>query len=146
MFKTIFRYLIFFTILVTVTYQLHDTLTELKLIPKGIVKLIFPEKKSKPTIKNEDINNQVEIINANSYELIVKKVNYFSGYNKDDDGTINSQHKSAALYALKKNNTTQLELYTRDGFLITKEGVVDFDLPKTYDSHNSQGGIRGIFI
>ena len=145
MFKTIFRYLIFFTILVTVTYQLHDTLTELKLIPKGIVKLIFPEKKSKPTIKNEDINNQVEIINANSYELIVKKVNYFSGYNKDDDGTINSQHKSAALYALKKNNTTQLELYTRDGFLITKEGVVDFDLPKTYDSHNSQGGIRGIF-
>ena len=145
MFKTIFKYLIYFIILVIVIYQLHDTITELKLIPKGIVKLIFPEKKSEPIIKNKDINNQVEIINANSYELIVKKVNYFSGYNKDDYGTINSQHKSAALYALKKNNTTQLELYTRDGFLITKEGVVDFDLPKTYDSHNSQGGIRGIF-
>lgn len=145
MLKTIFKYLISFIILVTVTYQLHDTITELKLIPKGIVKLIFPEKKSEPIIKNKNINNQVEIINANSYELIVKKVDYFSGYNKDDDGTINSQHKSAALYALKKNNTTQLELYTRDGFLITKEGVVDFDLPKTYDSHNSQGGIRGIF-
>ena len=145
MFKNTLKYLIFLVILVTVTYQLHDTLTQLKLIPKGIVKIIFPETKSKPIIKDKDINNQVEIINANSYELIVKKINYFSGYNKDDDGTINSQHKSAALYGLKKNNTTQLELYTRDGFLITKEGMIDFDLPKTYDSHNSQGGIRGIF-
>jgi len=63
--------------LVTVTYQLHDTITELKLIPKGIVKLIFPETKSKPIIKNKDINNQVEIINANSYELIVKKLIIF---------------------------------------------------------------------
>ena len=145
MIKTTFRYLIFFIILVTVTYQLHDTITELKLIPKGIVKLIFTEKKSKPIIKNEDNNNQAEIINANSYDLVVKKINYFSGYNKDSDGKMNPQHKSAALYAVKKNNTNQLELYTRDGFLITKDGVEDFELPKTYDVHNSQGGIRGIF-
>ena len=72
MIKTTFRYLIFFIILVTVTYQLHDTITELKLIPKGIVKLIFTEKKSKPIIEDEDDNNQTEIINANSYDLIVK--------------------------------------------------------------------------
>ena len=145
MIKTTLRYLIFFIISVTVTYQLHDTITELKLIPKGIVKLIFTEKKSKPIIEDEDDNNQTEIINANSYDLIVKKINYFSGYNKDSDGKINPQHKSAALYVVKKNNTNQLELYTRDGFLITKEGVEDFKLPKTYDAHNSQGGIRGIF-
>ena len=53
--------------------------------------------------------------------LVVKKINYFSGYNKDSDGKTNPQHKSAALYVVKKNNTNQLELYTRDGFLITKE-------------------------
>ena len=47
MIKTTLRYLIFFKISVTVTYQLHDTITELKLIPKGIVKLIFTEKKIK---------------------------------------------------------------------------------------------------
>ena len=145
MLKIIFKYLIILVLSVTVTYQLHDKLTQLKLIPKGIVKLIFPEKKEIPIIENENINDQIEIINANSFELTVKKIDYFSGYNKDAQGKMNPQHKSAAFYATKKNNDTQLELYTRDGFLITKEGVVDFDLPKTYDSHNSQGGIRGIF-
>ena len=63
----------------------------------------------------------------------------------DESGKMNPQHKSAALYAFKEDNITKLELYTRDGFLITKEGVNQFELPNYYDSHNSQGGIRGIF-
>ena len=143
--KFFFKYLIICIASVTLAYQFHESLTQLKLIPKGLAKLIFLEKKTKPIIENISVNDQVETINANSFELKVKKVDYFSGYNKDGDGKMNPQHKSAALYVVKKNNTNQLELYTRDGFLITKEGVENFDLPKNYDAHNSQGGIRGIF-
>ena len=45
MLKSAFKYLVVFAISVIISYQFHDNLTQLKLIPKGIVKLFFPEKK-----------------------------------------------------------------------------------------------------
>ena len=81
-------------------------------------------------MKKKNIVEKSEILNTNSFELKITKIDYFSGYNKNKEGEMNPQHKSAALYGINKDNTTQLELYTRDGFLITKEGVKTFDLPK----------------
>ncbi len=144
MFKSVTKYLIVFVLSIIFSLLFHEKLIQLKLIPKGFVKLIFPETKIKPKIEKKE-KNQNEIINANSFELEIEKINYFSGYNMDESGKMNPQHKSAALYAFKEDNITKLELYTRDGFLITKEGVNQFELPNYYDSHNSQGGIRGIF-
>ena len=144
MFKSVTKYLIVFVLSIIFSLLFHEKLIQLKLIPKGFVKLIFPETKIKPKIKKIE-NNQNEIINANSFELEIEKIEYFSGYNIDENGKMNSQHKSAALYAFEEDNITKLELYTRDGFIITKEGVNQFELPNYYDSHNSQGGIRGIF-
>ena len=63
MFKFVLKYLIIFIISVIFVYQFQDTLTKLKLIPKGVTKLIFLEKKIKPTIENKNIKDQIEIIN-----------------------------------------------------------------------------------
>lgn len=146
MFKSSLKYLVIFIFSILIVSQFQDSLNQLKLIPKGIVKLLFPEKKTQPSTDQKEINDKIETINANSFELKVKKVSYFSGYNKDKDGKMNPQHKSAALYAVSDQNNTFLELYTRDGFLITQNETKQFKLPNIYDSHNSQGGIRGIFF
>ena len=72
--KFFFKYLIICIASVILAYQFHESLTQLKLIPKGLAKLIFPEKKTKPIIENISVNDQVETIDANSFELKVKKV------------------------------------------------------------------------
>ena len=120
MFKSSLKYLVIFIFSILIVSQFQNSLNQLKLIPKGIVKLLFPEKKTQPSTNQKEINDKIETINANSFELKVKKVSYFSGYNKDKDGKMNPQHKSAALYAVSDQNNTFLELYTRDGFLITQ--------------------------
>jgi|TARA_Y100000389_G_scaffold204319_1_gene256220 hypothetical protein len=146
MIKSIFKYLLIFFVSIVIVYQFQGTISKLRLIPTGILKLVFPEVKVKPSIDKEIFNAKTEIINANSFEIYINEIDYFSGYNKDEDGNMYAQHKSSALYGSKSKNDTFLELYTRDGFLITKDSVKKFDLPKYYDSHNSQGGIRGIFF
>ena len=146
MFKSVIKYLLVFFVSIAFVYQFQGTISKLRLIPTGFLKLIFPEEKKEPTIDKEVFSPKTEIINANSFEVHVSELEYFSGYNKNKDGTMHAQHKSSALYANKTNQETLLELYTRDGFLITKDGITKFDLPKNYDSHNSQGGIRGIFF
>ena len=146
MIKSIFKYLLIFFVSIVIVYQFQGTISKLRLIPTGILKLVFPEVKVKPSIDKEIFNAKTEIINANSFEIYINEIDYFSGYNKDEDGNMYAQHKSSALYGSKSKNDTFLELYTRDGFLITKDSVKKFDLPKYYDSHNSQGGIRGIFL
>ena len=145
MLKSIIKYSFIFLVSVLAVYQFNDTIAQLRLIPKGIIKIIFPEKKTKPSVKSDNKDKQIEIVNANSFEVHFQKIDYFSGYNKDEDGKINLQHKSSALYGFKKNDKTILELYTRNGFLITKQGIKRFKLPNSFDSHNSAGGIRGIF-
>jgi len=145
MFKSIIKYLFIFLIAIVISYQFQGLISQLRLIPKGIVKLIFPEKKIKPDIERKDTPSKTEIINANSFEVHYEIVESFSGYNKDKNGNFHNQHNSAGFYASKINNKTNLELYTRDGFLITAEEIKQFKLPNNYDSHNSKGGIRGIF-
>lgn len=145
MFKSIVKYFLIFLIAIAVVYQFQSSIAKLRLIPKGIVKLIFPEKKVKPNIEKEAAPSEKEIINANSFEVHYEMVKSFSGYNKDKDGKLHEQHKSAALFASKENNRTNLELYTRNGFLITGKKIKQFKLPNNYDSHNSKGGIRGVF-
>jgi hypothetical protein len=146
MLKSIIKYSFIFLISVFVVYQFQGTIGQLRLIPKGIVKLIFPEKKIKPSLKSDNLNGEIEIINANSFEVHFKKMNYFSGFNKDEEDKVNPQHKSSALYGFKKKDKTHLELYTRNGFLVTKQGIKKFKLPNNFDSHNSAGGIRGVFF
>ena len=146
MFKSVIKYLLVFFVSIAFVYQFQGTISKLRLIPTGFLKLIFPQEKKEPTIDKEVFSPKTEIINANSFEVHVSELEYFSGYNKNKDGTMHAQHKSSALYASITNQETFLELYTRDGFLITKDGITKFDLPKNYDSHNSQGGIRGIFF
>ena len=145
MFKSIIKYFFVFIVSVLVVYQFQGYIAQLRLIPKGIVKLIYPEKKIKPSINIDNLEDQTESISANSFEVDIKKIDYFSGYNKDKDENINLQHKSSALFGFKENNETFLELFTRNGFLITKNGIKKFELPNNYDSHNSAGGIRGVF-
>jgi len=146
MFKSLIKFIFIFLVSVAVVYQFQGYISQLRLIPTGFLKLIFPEKKTLPTIEKNKSSQKVEIIYANSFEIHVNEIDYFSGYNKRKDGSMNNQHRSAALYAVKINNETSLELYTRDGFLITKNNIKQFDLPNSYDSHNSHGGIRGIFF
>ncbi len=145
MVKSIIKYFFVFIVSVLVVYQFQGYIAQLRLIPKGIVKIIYPEKKIKPSINKKILENKTKSISANSFEVDITKIDYFSGYNKDEAGNINLQHKSSALFGFKENNETFLELYTRDGFLITKNGVKKFKLPNNYDSHNSAGGIRGVF-
>ena len=64
MFKSVTKYLIVFVLSIIFSLLFHEKLIQLKLIPKGFVKLIFPEKKIKPKIEKKG-NNQNEIINAN---------------------------------------------------------------------------------
>ena len=148
MFKSLIKYLVVFLISVAVVYQYQGYIAQIRLIPVGIIKLIFPEDRVEPLINNNISKDNLtsEILSANSFEVYVDEVPYFSGYNKNQDGSLNSQHKSAGLYGKFINNETLLELYTRDGSLITKSKISQFDLPRNYDSHNSQGGIRGIFF
>ena len=161
MFKSFFKYFSILFISLIIFSIFPNTFSQLRLVPKGIVKYFFPEKKNIPTINSkesykdsiEGTNDNkkakslelIETINANSFQLNIEKIKYFSGYNRDQDGKQNSQHKSAGFFGFKKKNKTVLELYTSDGFVISEEGIKQFNLPKSYDSHNSQGGIRGIF-
>jgi len=148
MLKALIKYLAIFLISVAVVYQYQGYIAKLRLIPVGIIKLIFPEKRVEPIIDKNIPEDKLtsKILSANSFKVYVDEVDYFAGYNKNQDGSLNNQHKSAGLYGKHLNNKTLLELYTRDGSLITKNKISQFDLPRNYDSHNSQGGIRGIFF
>lgn len=145
MFRSVLKYFFIFFVAIAVSYQFQGSIEQLRLIPKGIIKFIFPEKKLSPNIERETTSNEIEVINANSFEVEYEIVKSFSGYNKDKNNKFNDQHNSAGFYAFRKNNQTNLELYTRNGFLITDQEIKQFKLPNTFDSHNSKGGIRGIF-
>ena len=148
MLKSILKYLFIFLISIVVVYQFQGYISQLRLIPTGLIKLIFPENRVEPVIEKNISKDKLtsEILNANSFEVYIDEVDYLAGYNKNQDGSMNNQHKSAGLYGTHFNNKTLLELYTRDGFLITESKTSQFILPRNYDSHNSQGGIRGIFF
>ena len=147
MLRSIIKYLIIIIFTALLTFQFSAQLAKIRLIPVGLIKFIFPENKVKPIIETKEKNQPLEkILNANSFNIYYSEVDYFSGYNINSDGSPNYQHRSSGFFGSYKNNEIYLELYTRDGFLITKNNVEQFQLPRFYDSHNSHGGIRGIFF
>ena len=70
-------------------------------MPQGILKLFVKEKRSDPTIETNNTKDTKESVFANSFELEITNVKNFSGFNKNIDGSQNSQHKSAALLVQK---------------------------------------------
>jgi len=147
MLRSTIKYLIIIILTALITFQFSAQFAKVRLIPVGLIKLIFPEKKVKPIIEKKDKKESLDkMLNANSFHIYYSEVDYFSGYNVNSDGSPNYQHRSAGFFGSYINNNVYLELYTRDGFVITKSNIVQFDLPRFYDSHNSHGGIRGIFF
>lgn len=90
LFKLLIKFLFIFLISVAVVYQYQGYIAQLRLIPVGIIKLIFPEDRIEPLInKNISKDNLTsETLSANSFEVYVDEVPYFSGYNKNQDGSI----------------------------------------------------------
>ncbi len=147
MFRSIIKYLIIVIFTIFITFQFSAEIAKVRLIPVGLIKFIFPENKVEPTIEiNEKKESSEKMLNANSFLIYYSEVDYFSGYNINSDGSPNFQHRSAGFFGSNENSDVYLELYTRDGFLITKNKTQQFQLPRFYDSHNAHGGIRGIFF
>ena len=81
MLRSIIKYLIIVIFTALLTYQFSAEFAKIRLIPVGIVKLIFPENKVKPTIGTKDKKESLEkILNANSFYVHYNEVDYFSGY------------------------------------------------------------------
>ena len=78
--------------------------------------------------------------------MYINELSEFAGYNIEPDGSTNNQHKSAGLFGEIINGKTILKLFLRDGSVIENGIIKSFDLPKNFDPHNSNGGIRGVFF
>ena len=146
MIKKFLIYILFFILSVLIGFKFQNQILQIILVPQGIFKLFVKEDRLDPTIEINTPQDTKESIFANSFEIEVRNVKNFSGFNKNVDGSQNPQHKSAALYGSKVNRNTYLELFTRDGFIINKNKVEKIEIPNFYDPHNSQGGIRGVFF
>ena len=145
-----FRFLIkYFTISLVIIFLLSlfpNITTTVRFTLVSIVKNIFPDEKIKPIVDNTKLEKPHETISANSFEIYTSELNSFAGYNINSDGSTNNQHKSSGLYGEISNGKTILKLFTRDGSVIENGTVNSFELPRNFDPHNSNGGIRGIFF
>ena len=133
---------------VSISYQFPGILDFPKTYVAGIKHILVGEKIEKPTLTNDKYKHKKNI-SANYFTITVETVDYLSTKiisNEDNKNKIKYQHMSSALYAKKIDGKTELSLFTRDGHQITKNGLKKYKLPKTYDPHNSAGGLRGIFF
>ena len=133
MIKKFLIYIFFFILSVLIGFKLQNQILQIILVPQGILKLFVKEKRSDPTIETNNTKDTKESVFANSFELEITNVKNFSGFNKNIDGSQNSQHKSAALYGSKVNENTYLELFTRDGFIFVNNEVEKLEIPNFYD-------------
>ena len=148
MFKKLFLYIFFFLLSVLIGFKFQNQVHNIILIPQGIFKVFFKERRIEPNIKIKNFTNDQTSIFANSFELVIENLENFSGFTKDENNIENPQHKSAGLYASKINGETYIELFTRDGHIINNKNknIEKLELPNFYDPHNTQGGIRGVFF
>ena len=78
-------------------------------------------------------SNQFVEFEANSFSVILSKVKSFSG-------------KSASLImSINENDETEFEIFTQDGFIITKNNKLAIDLPLFYYD-KQDGGIKSVFL
>ena len=54
MLRSFAKYFVVFLIAIIISYQYHGYLTQLKLIPTGIINLVYPDKKIKPLVSKKD--------------------------------------------------------------------------------------------
>ena len=66
--------------------------------------------------------------------------------NKAKVGKIAFQHQSAGFYIVKDNEEKIFKIFTRDGNVISNNGIKKYKLPPSYSVHNGKGGIRGVFF
>ena len=146
MIRSFIKYLIltFFLIIIFAVYP--QLINSIRFTTLSVLKNIFTNERDEPVIQNLSKKNDFKIINSNSFEIKVRNLDNFAGYNINSDGSINNQHKSAGLFGEFKEDKVNLKLFTRDGFVIENGVAKAFDLPRNYDPHNSAGGIRGIFF
>ena len=80
MLKALIKYLAIFLISVAVVYQYQGYIAKLRLIPVGIIKLIFPEKRVEPIIDKNIPEDKLtsKILSANSFKVYVDEVDYFA--------------------------------------------------------------------
>jgi hypothetical protein len=127
------------------TKQFPQIFDLIKGVSSGVKHSIDPPKIS----KDFKINNEIEInekISTNSFTMSIKNTQDTSIKDllKDRDAT--NQHVNAGLYGKKIDGKVHIRFFTRNGFEINNGVVTQYSLPKTYDPHNSKGGIRGIFF
>ena len=144
-YKIILLIILFFLIGSIIGYQYPTFLDAPKTYVTGIIHLIFPEQTNRPEKNNYEYKFK-ETIFANAFNLKVQPVEYLSIRTKLNNDSTNYQHRSSALYAETVKGKTYLRLFTRDGHEISKDGIKKYKLPSTYHSHNSHGGLRGIFF
>ncbi len=146
--KLILLIIFSFLLGVSVTYQFPRILDLPKVYIAGIKHILLDKKIEKPAISDDKYKHDEKIF-ANYFNITVNSVDYLSTKittKTDSSNKINYQHFSSGLYAKKVNGKTELRLFTRDGHEINKNAIIKYKLPKTYDSHNSAGGLRGIFF
>jgi hypothetical protein len=136
--------LFFFFLGIITTYQFPQTIDKAKVYIAGLNQIIFPDKRDKPILIDK-AKKTSETIYANSFAISVDQIDYVSFKNIEKPKQLELQHRSSALYAQKINGETLLKYFTRDGHEISKNNIKRYDLPRTYDAHNSHGGIRGVF-
>ena len=87
--------------------------------------------KDLPKLVNEE--KEVSEIIANSFSLEVSKVKSY-------------QDKTASLIVLKNNSKVSLEIFTRSGFFIKEDKVIEMNLPSSfYKEKKKDGGVKSVF-
>ena len=141
----IFTVILSFLLGLVLTQQFPQIFDYIKGITGGIKHSIDPPKIS----KDFEINNSIDIlekIETNSFVINVENTQDTSIKDLVNNRDKTNQHVNAGLFGEKINNKVYIRFFTRNGFEINNGNVKKYSLPKTYDPHNSKGGIRGIFF
>ena len=146
MFRFLIKYITILLVLIFLLSLFPSITSTTRFTLVSIIKNFFPPERSKPILDKANFDKPYETINANSFEMYINELSEFAGYNIEPDGSTNNQHKSAGLFGEIINGKTILKLFLRDGSVIENGIIKSFDLPKNFDPHNSNGGIRGVFF
>ena len=127
------------------TKQFPQIFDFIKGVSSGVKHSIDPPKITKDFVIN-DKKEVVKRIETNSFVISVENTTNTSIKDLVKDRDATNQHKNAGLYGAIIDNKIHIRYFTRNGHEINNGVVKKYLLPKTYDPHNSKGGIRGIFF
>ncbi len=111
----------------------------------------FFKKEIIPLELSQESKKEKNIKYFNNFTIEMKKIDSmsFKALDKKNNKALSNlinQHRSAGFYITNKNEKLFYKIFTRDGHLITNNGIKKFKLPPTYDPHNGKGGLRGVFL